>query len=128
MGEELRDPDLAIQDMKPKTLTVSGIYLWMDRLCIIQSDENEWREESQKMGDIFETSAFTIAAMDAVDADGTDRGLFLPRSLNRMIVKLVLPFDKVPLAELSGRVFKRKNGVFVWKCKWLTLPKIDKQD
>ena len=37
-------------------------YLWIDSLCIIQDDLTDWQVESAKMGEIFKSSLFTIAA------------------------------------------------------------------
>ncbi|KAK3367686.1 heterokaryon incompatibility protein-domain-containing protein [Podospora didyma] len=43
-------------------------FLWIDSLCIIQDDADDWRTESQQMGDIFRHAKFVIAAHCA-DAD-----------------------------------------------------------
>ncbi|KAI1316224.1 heterokaryon incompatibility protein-domain-containing protein [Xylariaceae sp. FL0255] len=37
-------------------------YLWIDSLCIIQDDEDDWARESVKMGSIYESAALVIAA------------------------------------------------------------------
>jgi hypothetical protein len=45
-----------------------GIYsLWIDALCIVQDDLEEWRSESQKMGDIYTNAKFVIAVHCAAD-------------------------------------------------------------
>ncbi|KAK7424616.1 hypothetical protein QQZ08_008499 [Neonectria magnoliae] len=36
-------------------------HLWIDSLCIIQGDRNDWLEQLAKMGSIYMNSAFTIA-------------------------------------------------------------------
>ena len=42
----------------------AGIHrLWIDSLCIIQNDEQDWATESAKMADIFANAIFVIAAM-----------------------------------------------------------------
>lgn len=38
-------------------------YIWVDALCIIQDDEADWEREAMRMGDIFEGSVCTIAAV-----------------------------------------------------------------
>jgi hypothetical protein len=48
-------------------------YLWIDCLCIIQDDNEDWQKECEKMSDIFENSYLTISALQARDSDG---GLF----------------------------------------------------
>jgi hypothetical protein len=41
------------------------MYLWIDSLCIVQDDRKDWLEQSAKMGSIYMSSAFTIAAHSA---------------------------------------------------------------
>ncbi|KAK0710811.1 heterokaryon incompatibility protein-domain-containing protein, partial [Lasiosphaeris hirsuta] len=43
-------------------------YLWIDSLCIIQGDLEDWREESAKMGNVYQHAAVTIAASYAKDS------------------------------------------------------------
>ena len=94
-------------------------YLWIDSLCIIQNDESDWAQESLKMGTIFEEAVCTIAAIDSVDGNGIDHGLFLPRDADPLSVKLTIPYERVPLSKLSQRVFKTHTAVYVWKMRWL---------
>ncbi|KAF2810966.1 HET-domain-containing protein [Mytilinidion resinicola] len=56
-------------------------YLWIDSLCIVQNDENEWLAESQDMGTIYERAVLTLAASSAVDST---LGLFLQRDYSRI--------------------------------------------
>jgi hypothetical protein len=37
-------------------------YLWIDSLCIIQDDDNDWAEQSGLMCSIFQSSTITVAA------------------------------------------------------------------
>lgn len=53
-------------------------YVWIDSLCIVQDDAEDWRRESVKMGRIYQDAAITIAATGA--KDGTV-GCFIPRPL-----------------------------------------------
>ena len=43
-------------------------YLWIDSLCIIQDDEEDWKREAQKMGDIFESAFLVISAAKSSSA------------------------------------------------------------
>lgn len=52
-------------------------YLWIDALCIIQNSDEDWKEESVRMRDIYANSYCTIAAAWAPDPTG---GLFHARS------------------------------------------------
>lgn len=42
-------------------------YLWIDSLCILQDDKEDWARESVKMGAIYESAWLTIAAAAAPD-------------------------------------------------------------
>lgn len=51
-------------------------YLWIDSLCIIQDDKEDWERESARMGDIYEQAFATIAA---TGSPGPNVGCFIPR-------------------------------------------------
>lgn len=40
-------------------------YIWIDSLCIVQDDEQDWQQQSSQMASIFQNSYFTIAATRA---------------------------------------------------------------
>ncbi|TGJ83876.1 hypothetical protein E0Z10_g4879 [Xylaria hypoxylon] len=42
-------------------------YLWIDSLCIIQNDEQDWEKESAKMCDYYENAICTISASSSQD-------------------------------------------------------------
>jgi hypothetical protein len=53
-------------------------YIWIDSLCIIQDDEDDWRRESALMSDVYGYSTVNIAATHARDGSA---GLFVDRDL-----------------------------------------------
>ena len=55
-------------------------YLWVDALCIIQGDKDDWTKESARMADVYRNSVVTIAASSAADVQGS---CFLGR--NRLV-------------------------------------------
>lgn len=63
------------QDAVAVTRKLGLQYLWIDSLCIVQDDEDDWRIESAKMGDIYEKATLTIGASGATDST---EGLFMP--------------------------------------------------
>lgn len=52
-------------------------YLWIDRLCIIQDSQEDWRRESMTMKDVYANSICNIAASASTDPEG---GLFRIRN------------------------------------------------
>ena len=57
------------QDAVTITRRLGIEYLWIDSLCIIQDDEDDWVAESANMGSIFQNSYLTIAASHASDGE-----------------------------------------------------------
>ncbi|KAF2665591.1 HET-domain-containing protein [Microthyrium microscopicum] len=51
-------------------------HIWIDSLCILQDDIDDWAQESAAMGRLFESAYLTIAASGASDSS---QGLFFPR-------------------------------------------------
>ena len=45
-------------------------YLWIDSLCIIQDDRNDWEIESAKMADVYSHAYLTIAATGSSTSSG----------------------------------------------------------
>lgn len=45
-------------------------YLWIDCLCIIQGDKDDWELESSRMADVYSNSYLNIAATKAEDCHG----------------------------------------------------------
>lgn len=56
------------------TRAVGERYLWIDSLCIIQDDTQDWEIEAEHMGNVYEDALFTIAA--STKFAGSDDGLF----------------------------------------------------
>lgn len=45
-------------------------YIWVDSLCIVQDDEDDWLHESKNMSSIYTNAYITIAATSATDGNG----------------------------------------------------------
>ena len=43
-------------------------YLWIDSLCIVQDDRNDWAREACRMADVYENAVCTLAATSAQDS------------------------------------------------------------
>lgn len=53
-------------------------YLWIDSLCIIQNDDQDWHGQSAQMGTIFGNAFLVIAATRAAHSG---EGFLVPRQL-----------------------------------------------
>jgi len=56
-------------------------YLWIDSLCIVQGDIENWRGKGSAMRIVYGNSSLTIAATDAKDGK---MGLFFSRNPTRI--------------------------------------------
>jgi hypothetical protein len=77
---------------------LSIYYLWIDSLCIIQDDTQDWEIESGKMGSIYQNSYITIAAAGSNDSQG---GCFLPRNVPK---SAIIPKTFMKIGPLSASV------------------------
>ena len=65
-------------------------YLWIDSLCIIQDDAEDWAVQSSEMAQIYSGAVMTIAASSAEDGSA---GLFATRSPLSYLVKIEDPVE-----------------------------------
>jgi hypothetical protein len=57
-------------------------YLWIDALCIIQDDPDDWNTESTKMAEVYSRASLTLAAANSSSAE---EGFLKPRSKLRTV-------------------------------------------
>jgi hypothetical protein len=87
------------QDAVVTTRALGFRYLWIDSLCIVQDDEDDWHHESRMMTTIYEHATLTLAASDAIDST---RGLFLERPYAKIgFPSIHMPF--ITRDKTSGR-------------------------
>ncbi|KAH7096035.1 heterokaryon incompatibility protein-domain-containing protein [Paraphoma chrysanthemicola] len=56
-------------------------YIWIDSLCIVQDDSEDWHSEAEKMGDVYRNATLVVAASGAKNST---EGLFItdrPRAI-----------------------------------------------
>lgn len=61
-GISLEDMPQTFQDAVKVTRQLGLRYLWIDSLCIVQNDSEDWERQSSLMGQIYYRAAFTIMA------------------------------------------------------------------
>ncbi|KAK3903871.1 heterokaryon incompatibility protein-domain-containing protein, partial [Staphylotrichum tortipilum] len=63
-------------------------YLWIDSLCIIQDDRDDWNREAPRMGPLYGKASLVIAASGATNST---EGCFVPRSLPGRSLRIPYP-------------------------------------
>ncbi|KAK7977075.1 hypothetical protein PG988_004565 [Apiospora saccharicola] len=58
------------QDAVQITRSLGMRYLWIDGLCIIQGDKDDWESEAGRMGAVYENASLVIAASGSASAQG----------------------------------------------------------
>ena len=64
-GIQYEDLPPLFQDVVTCARVLGIDYIWIDRLCIIQGDDNDFKQQAPKMGDVYGNATFTIAAASA---------------------------------------------------------------
>lgn len=73
-GIPFRDLPKTFQDTVEFAQGIGIRYVWIDSLCIIQGDSQDWHSEAAKMGDVYWNAALVVAASGAKDSS---EGLFI---------------------------------------------------
>jgi hypothetical protein len=68
-----------MQDAMLVTLEMGFNYVWIDSLCIIQDDTDDWTKEASRMGDVYRSASCNISA--SAFANG-EHGFTRPRVLD----------------------------------------------
>ncbi|KAL3424120.1 hypothetical protein PVAG01_03401 [Phlyctema vagabunda] len=92
-------------------------YLWIDSMCVIQEDEEDWQHEASNMSHVYSNSSLNLAAADSPDGD---TGLFFddrPDFPNAW--KVTFPSTgPAPLVETDCDTSDpgRKSKEYIWNC------------
>ena len=93
------------QDAIEVTRRLGVRYIWIDALCIVQDDRQDWERESGKMANVYHNSFVTLAA---TSAGSPKAGCFAttPASrveLNSVYAQLIHHFPNSPADDRSSR-------------------------
>jgi len=89
-------------------------HLWIDSLCIIQNDVEDWKEEAPRMAVIYGNAVLTIAAMDAETSEG---GLFAQAMEKEKRGSLELRAWVTQERMISPRSLVFTGDSIVWECR-----------
>ena len=79
-----------IRDATQITRALGIEYLWVDSLCIVQDDQEDWATESKRMAALYQSAVVTLVATAAKDAN---QGCLFPRKVTRDSVDVQLSVD-----------------------------------
>ncbi|KAM0276006.1 hypothetical protein ACHAQH_007176 [Verticillium albo-atrum] len=97
-GIPLDDLCATLKDSVVMTRRLGFQYVWIDSLCIIQDDAEDWEREGATMASVYRNAAVTLAASCAVSGD---TGLFLERNPG---LKIKMPY-RSPEGEVLGEYY-----------------------
>ncbi|KAI0196609.1 hypothetical protein EV127DRAFT_417058 [Xylaria flabelliformis] len=89
---------LTLRDAVLATRQLGFRFLWVDAVCIVQDDMNDWEKEAAKMRAIYANATLTLSAHDSDDTQG---GLYRPRQ-NRLTSPVQVSL-RVPKKYQGGR-------------------------
>jgi hypothetical protein len=99
------------QDAVSLTRSLKIRYLWIDSLCIIQDDRQDWRIESSRMCDMYSNAYLTIAATLASD---DSQGFLRHRPSKLACINLIYPDQET--IRLFLQPDKANNGYYSDSC------------
>lgn len=102
-GFQLEQAPATFHDAIIMTRKLGVRYLWIDSLCIIQRDIEDWEIESSKMGEIYRNSYLTIAASRASD---DEEGFLQSRIHTYSSLKVVSP------SGTSAQIYLRHHKLY----------------
>ncbi|KAJ8122919.1 hypothetical protein ONZ43_g1004 [Nemania bipapillata] len=81
-GFPLSELPSTFQDAIAVAVELEIRYIWIDSLCIVQDDRDDWKREAAKMGDVYLHSYLTIAATRAANSEA---GFLGPRRFTQAV-------------------------------------------
>ncbi|KAF2787239.1 HET-domain-containing protein [Melanomma pulvis-pyrius CBS 109.77] len=105
VGIELAALPKTFQEAVTFTRRLSIRYLWIDSLCIIQDDNDDWRVQSALMAEIYQNALLTIAASASA---GPEMGLFRTVGVERQYLDWELSVEEKEAKEKEHST----NGIF----------------
>ncbi|KAL8369126.1 hypothetical protein RB599_004534 [Gaeumannomyces hyphopodioides] len=106
-----------LQDAIAVSRSINVRYIWIDALCIIQNDLNDWEAESAKMLDIYSNSRLTIAVHPAASCkDGFLGRQFFGQDTWQIKFQTSIPGNAAPTSPIPMALRLRRardNGVLL---------------
>lgn len=105
----IHEPDLAPahRDIISLARSLDIRFVWIDALCIIQGDANDWEYESQRMAFVYGNATLTIMAGRSADA----RNHFLVNNLEQAARPCEFPIDEHEGSEFAFVGLRRSRAL-----------------
>ncbi|KAK8040068.1 HET-domain-containing protein [Apiospora rasikravindrae] len=124
-GFDVTDTTAVVQDAIKVCRALGIRYLWVDAVCIVQGDKDDWERESQKMSSIYHNAAATICP---ISSNSCLEG-FLHRTSHSVQVPFRSKVNKAIQGEFTLRYTNTKFSFMdvgdpasedLAECKWKT--------
>ncbi|CAG9973910.1 unnamed protein product [Clonostachys byssicola] len=93
-GIEIDRLPQTFKDAIQLTYEIGINYLWIDSLCIVQDDDDDWEKEAGNMANVYQHAFLVISADGASHSDG---GCFVRQDIYPSVVK-------IPFYDASGQI------------------------
>lgn len=100
---------LTFQDAAAFTLSLGIQYLWIDSICIIQGDEEDWQREAGTMFAVYKNSHLTLAALSGHDSTSGLRQMSVEQS-SVLLAELRIAQTSYPLYMRRTHYLDSANG------------------
>ncbi|KAH6845644.1 heterokaryon incompatibility protein-domain-containing protein [Chaetomium sp. MPI-CAGE-AT-0009] len=87
-------------------------YLWIDSLCIVQDDRNDWSMEAPRMGSLYSRAYLVIAASGARDSS---EGCFVPRTGPNASIKIPYKVNGIQDGHILLTMRNRYLPMLAWQ-------------
>jgi hypothetical protein len=109
------DLPLTFKDAVKLTLNLGHRYLWIDSLCIVQDDPEDWLREASKVGSVYGNALVTLSALSSVDST---RGCRIANARatthdHRFLILAWVPTASVSLKGRSGNGMKSMGTIHI---------------
>ncbi|KAF1924617.1 HET-domain-containing protein [Didymella exigua CBS 183.55] len=102
-GFELTDLPATFRDAVTAARILNIPFLWIDSICILQGDKDDWEMEGSKMADVYSNATMCIAAADAND---DTEGFLRPRKdIPTLAIDIVLTLPTPNQAQMKTRIY-----------------------
>lgn len=95
-------------------------YIWIDALCIIQDDDEDWAQEAARMADVYKNANLIIAATSSKNGDD---GFLQPRHQSYNLATCLEVSSTIKI-HVQRQICHR--AIIEWQATSITMPLLDR--